>query len=94
MFGLVEPASMRSSVLLTDEFWLGDDAAVTATRAEARIMFRAPRLLPWAGVLANVKVGLSAAAGAVGLDGRADNWPSFLSGGQKQRTHPAWAAGD
>lgn len=80
------------------EYWLGDEAAVKGTRAEARIMFQEPRLLPWASVLANVEVGLSGAAGtpearrraletlaAVGLEDRAGSWPSVLSGGQKQR---------
>ncbi|MFT4096723.1 MAG: ATP-binding cassette domain-containing protein [Rhodoblastus sp.] len=79
------------------EYWLGD-AAAKGTRAEARIMFQEPRLLPWANVLENVEVGLAGAAGAtdsrfralealaaVGLEDRADNWPSVLSGGQKQR---------
>ncbi len=79
------------------EYWLGD-AAAKGTRAQARIMFQEPRLLPWANVLENVEVGLAGAAGAtdsrfralealaaVGLEDRADNWPSVLSGGQKQR---------
>jgi sulfonate transport system ATP-binding protein len=64
----------------------------------ARLMFQEPRLLPWARVLGNVEVGLGEArkaAGAerralaklaaVGLESRADEWPSVLSGGQKQR---------
>jgi sulfonate transport system ATP-binding protein len=64
----------------------------------ARLMFQEPRLLPWAGVLGNVEVGLGARRSepradqraraklaAVGLDSRADDWPSVLSGGQKQR---------
>lgn len=64
-------------------------------KAEARIMFQEPRLLPWARVLDNVRVGLAdktagrpAALGAldeVGLADRAGDWPSVLSGGQKQR---------
>ena len=65
-----------------------------AERAEARIMFQEPRLLPWATVLANVEVGLGpepdreralAALRQVGLASRADAWPTVLSGGQKQR---------
>lgn len=63
-----------------------------------RIMFQEPRLLPWARVIDNVRVGLPASypkAGAreaaqaaleqVGLGDRANDWPSTLSGGQKQR---------
>ncbi len=80
------------------EYWFGDEAAVKGSRAEARIMFQEPRLLPWASVVDNVEVGLGVAAGApksrrralealtaVGLDDRAGDWPSVLSGGQKQR---------
>ncbi|MGC4025538.1 MAG: ATP-binding cassette domain-containing protein [Mesorhizobium sp.] len=63
-----------------------------------RIMFQEPRLLPWARVVDNVAVGLTGIAkGAeareralailseVGLEDRADEWPSVLSGGQRQR---------
>lgn len=62
-----------------------------------RIMFQEPRLLPWARVADNVRVGLAgadkaagrsqalAALGEVGLEDRAGDWPSVLSGGQKQR---------
>lgn len=73
------------------------DAAV-ATAGVARIMFQEPRLLPWARVLDNVMVGLRRetakadgrtrarhALRAVGLDARAQDWPTVLSGGQKQR---------
>jgi sulfonate transport system ATP-binding protein len=61
-------------------------------------MFQEPRLLPWARVARNVKVGLSGhpagregrklaleALARVGLADRAGEWPSVLSGGQKQR---------
>jgi len=64
----------------------------------ARFIFQEPRLLPWATVAGNVAVGLGRTGTAksrreaalkalaeVGLDGRADAWPSVLSGGQKQR---------
>jgi sulfonate transport system ATP-binding protein len=64
----------------------------------SRLMFQEPRLLPWARVLGNVKVGLGArrnVPGAdrralaklaeVGLERRAHDWPAVLSGGQKQR---------
>lgn len=64
----------------------------------ARIMFQEPRLLPWARVVDNVRVGVGrrlnkeagrkaalATLGDVGLADRAGEWPSVLSGGQKQR---------
>jgi sulfonate transport system ATP-binding protein len=67
-------------------------------RSPARIMFQEPRLLPWASVLANVEVGLTAnrhdgegrakalqILDQVGLADRANEWPAVLSGGQKQR---------
>lgn len=63
-----------------------------------RIMFQEPRLLPWARVVDNVRVGVRAgvdkeagrqaareALAEVGLADRAGEWPSVLSGGQKQR---------
>ena len=69
---------------------------LTPSGAAARIMFQESRLLPWAKVAANVAVGLGPGASdarnrslealrAVGLEDRADVWPSTLSGGQKQR---------
>ncbi|HEY0340072.1 MAG TPA: ATP-binding cassette domain-containing protein, partial [Steroidobacteraceae bacterium] len=64
----------------------------------ARIMFQEPRLLPWVRVLDNVTVGLQpgtpreigraqalVALRSVGLEARAQEWPTVLSGGQKQR---------
>jgi sulfonate transport system ATP-binding protein len=67
-------------------------------KANARIVFQEPRLLPWASVLDNVAVGLPASLSPeaawkaaetvladVHLQGRADDWPSVLSGGQRQR---------
>ncbi|PZQ12906.1 MAG: aliphatic sulfonate ABC transporter ATP-binding protein [Ancylobacter novellus] len=71
--------------------------ATVGGSTKGRIMFQEPRLLPWARVLDNVRVGLagvgkqealSAARDAlaqVGLADRAGEWPSVLSGGQKQR---------
>lgn len=69
-----------------------------AERADVRLMFQEPRLLPWARVAANVAIGLGSASdakasrdrslavlGEVGLADRADMWPTTLSGGQKQR---------
>ncbi len=73
---------------------------VPSDRSEhvARLMFQEPRLLPWARVVGNVEVGLGARRSlpdaeqraltklaAVGLESRANEWPSVLSGGQKQR---------
>jgi sulfonate transport system ATP-binding protein len=72
--------------------------AGTGGRADTRIMFQEPRLLPWARIADNVAVGLTGIArggaagarsrailGAVGLADRAGDWPAMLSGGQKQR---------
>jgi sulfonate transport system ATP-binding protein len=58
-----------------------------------RIMFQDPRLLPWRKIIQNVGLGLKGkwqrnalhALSEVGLDDRANEWPSILSGGQKQR---------
>ncbi|WP_018268315.1 ATP-binding cassette domain-containing protein [Methylosinus sp. LW4] len=71
---------------------------VAQARDIVRVMFQEPRLLPWARVLANVEVGLGERRGgaegraqalealrSVGLEDRAEDWPSTLSGGQKQR---------
>jgi sulfonate transport system ATP-binding protein len=64
----------------------------------ARIVFQEPRLLPWASVQGNVKVGLGPKAkgeeadkkskaiiAEVALTGRESMWPSQLSGGMRQR---------
>lgn len=59
----------------------------------ARIMFQDGRLLPWLKILDNVGLGLTGdwqeaarkALKSVGLEDRANDWPSKLSGGQKQR---------
>jgi len=77
------------------EFRRSDDAQESA---EVRIMYQEPRLLPWARVEENVRVGLGAARAArpsytlaqdmltaVGLGDRGQEWPAVLSGGQKQR---------
>lgn len=70
----------------------------SAARNLVRIMFQEPRLLPWASVEANVKLGLPGeiadVAGAartrealteVQLIDKSCDWPASLSGGQKQR---------
>ncbi len=57
------------------------------------VMFQEARLLPWKKVIDNVGIGLKgdwrsraeARLRQVGLEGRAEEWPSVLSGGQKQR---------
>jgi len=73
-------------------------ADAEAGHSLTRIMFQEPRLLPWARVADNVAVGLTGIAkgeearrralellAEVGLEDRADEWPSILSGGQRQR---------
>jgi sulfonate transport system ATP-binding protein len=90
LLGLEQPSS--------GQIHFGDGVAQPSRAGAARIMFQEPRLLPWATVLANVKVGLGRqrsssdahqrALGAlreVGLADRRDHWPLVLSGGQKQR---------
>ncbi|MNJ46351.1 Aliphatic sulfonates import ATP-binding protein SsuB [compost metagenome] len=64
---------------------------------DTRFMFQDARLLPWNTVHDNVKLGLTGVSSAdarrrayealklVGLEDRADEWPSVLSGGQRQR---------
>jgi sulfonate transport system ATP-binding protein len=60
---------------------------------DARFMFQEARLLPWQSVINNVRLGLKKiqfpkalkALRQVGLEARADVWPSVLSGGQRQR---------
>jgi len=74
-----------------------DAVPVDGIDPDTRIMFQDARLLPWKTVLDNVCIGVprwkAAAAKAkayavlqqVGLEDRADDWPSVLSGGQRQR---------
>lgn len=69
-----------------------------------RFMFQDSRLLPWETVLNNVKLGLTGAGSGdphrrafealklVGLEDRAEEWPSVLSGGQRQRVALARAS--
>lgn len=70
---------------------------VTGIDQDTRFMFQDARLLPWLSVLDNVKIGVAGASPAdadrkaysalqlVGLEDRAQEWPSVLSGGQRQR---------
>ncbi|MEQ7805542.1 aliphatic sulfonate ABC transporter ATP-binding protein [Priestia megaterium] len=61
----------------------------------ARFMFQDSRLLPWEKIVANVGVSLGlkgewkeqalTSLKQVGLESRANEWPSVLSGGQRQR---------
>jgi sulfonate transport system ATP-binding protein len=67
------------------------DAAAAA--AATRLLFQDARLLPWKRVLDNVGIGQKGqwreraleALHHVGLESRAQEWPSVLSGGQRQR---------
>jgi sulfonate transport system ATP-binding protein len=72
------------------------DSAGEPVKANSRIVFQEPRLLPWASVRDNVAVGLNgtpgdprgrslAALAEVQLEERAGEWPARLSGGQRQR---------
>jgi sulfonate transport system ATP-binding protein len=71
-----------------------DGAPIDTHRADIRIMFQDPRLLPWKRVIDNVALGLPASGALVramqaleqvGLGDRAHDWPAVLSGGQRQR---------
>ncbi|MGZ5818827.1 MAG: ATP-binding cassette domain-containing protein [Burkholderiaceae bacterium] len=70
----------------------GRSNAASKIRPETRVMFQDSRLLPWKSVLKNVALGLPQSSDAarqvlhqVGLEDRADEWPTVLSGGQRQR---------
>jgi len=81
----------------------GLDAEVTGTvevRGPVSVAFQEPRLVPWKRVLANVSLGLRAAAAVgkardalaeVGLTELASAWPLTLSGGEAQRASLARA---
>ena len=72
-----------------------NNTVVKGLNRDSRVMFQEDRLLPWQTVLENVGVGLGLKKGweekafwalkQVGLEERANDWPSILSGGQKQR---------
>ncbi len=61
--------------------------------SDVRLMFQDARLLPWKSVIDNVCLGLPSSARSqawaalrdVGLEDRAEDWPTKLSGGQRQR---------
>ncbi|WP_416240606.1 ABC transporter ATP-binding protein [Acinetobacter sp. A2] len=63
------------------------------TSDDIRVMFQDPRLLPWRNIQQNIQLGLANTQHAeaanllekVGLQAKADLWPSQLSGGQRQR---------
>lgn len=63
------------------------------TSDDIRVMFQDPRLLPWRNIKKNVQLGLpstlhqeaSNLLEKVGLQSKANLWPSQLSGGQRQR---------
>ena len=68
------------------------DAGAIKGNGALRMMFQEARLLPWKTVEDNVRLGVTgdpaparSALQAVGLAGRATDWPAALSGGQKQR---------
>lgn len=82
------------------ELRIDDEAATDCVR----VMFQEHRLLPWASLEANVRIGCGpardsaearakarAALTQVGIGERAGDWPSVLSGGQKQRASLARA---
>jgi len=75
-----------------------EGGAIEDRASAIRVMFQEPRLLPWADVLANVRLGFGAARDSgeareksaealarVGLGEKAAEWPAKLPGGQKQR---------
>lgn len=70
-----------------------NDVILSGINQQARMMFQDGRLLPWKTVIENIGLGLSGdwkpraldALKNVGLEDRADDYPSTLSGGQKQR---------
>ena len=80
-------------------------AAEDGSDSDVRLMFQDARLLPWKSVIDNVRLGLPSSSSAlsearaalrdVGLEDRADDWPTKLSGGQRQRVlwRGRWSTG-
>lgn len=72
---------------------LADAETVQGIHPDTRVLFQDSRLLPWKKVTDNVQIGLKSdnkqlaveALKLVGLEQRANEWPSVLSGGQRQR---------
>ena len=76
-----------------------DENKVQGINLDTRFIFQEARLLPWRKIIDNVRIGAEnkdkdialKALKDVGLDDRANEWPSVLSGGQKQRVSLARA---
>ena len=76
-----------------------DENKVQGIDLDTRFIFQEARLLPWRKIIDNVRIGTEnkdkelalRALKDVGLDDRANEWPSVLSGGQKQRVSLARA---
>ena len=76
-----------------------DEDKVQGINLDTRFIFQEARLLPWRKIIDNVRIGTEnkdkelalRALKDVGLDDRANEWPSVLSGGQKQRVSLARA---
>ncbi|SHE12273.1 ABC transporter ATP-binding protein [Chlamydia abortus] len=70
-----------------------DGEALNGISGSTTMMFQDSRLLPWKSVIDNVGIGLQGEwrpkalhfLQQVGLENKAEQWPSTLSGGQKQR---------
>jgi sulfonate transport system ATP-binding protein len=91
---LIGPSGAGKSTLLRLIAGLDQPSAgrIVSNSVDSRIMFQEDRLLPWRTVLRNVLLGLRGREAhardmlaAVGLAGRAAEWPVHLSGGQRQR---------
>jgi sulfonate transport system ATP-binding protein len=82
--GLEEPSQGEARVI---------DAEGRDARAQVRVVFQEPRLLPWKTLLANVGIGSRGmnderarqVLASVGLSDRLHEYPGVLSGGQRQR---------
>lgn len=76
-----------------------DENKVQGVNLDTRFIFQEARLLPWRKIIDNVRIGAEnkdkelalRALRDVGLEDRANEWPSVLSGGQKQRVSLARA---
>lgn len=82
----------KSTLLRVLAGLLPPTSAETTQLVPATMVFQQPRLLPWASVLDNVRIGVvseeraRAALAEVGLADRAGDWPRTLSGGEASRT--------